>query len=835
MAVRSGDDRPRNGGVPARRAIARWAWRLFRREWRQQLLVLTLLTVAITAVIFGATAAYNMIPSGAAKFGTANVRLVFTAPDPASARADVAIVAKQVGAVDVIQHVDVAVPGSVDTVEVRAQDPHGPYGAGMLALRDGRYPTRGSEVALTHHVADLFHASVGRPVSIGGVARVVVGLVENPADLNDEFALVTGSPAAHDNVVAVLARYGPETDFAHPGADCTVCRKIGGVQIELRGAADQRSGAALVLGLSTVALLLVGLVATAGFVVVAQRRTRQLGMLASIGATGRHLRFVVLVNGAAVGVVAATVGAVVALAAWAGIGPALEGVAGHRIARFDVPWWVVVVGMLLAVATATAAAWWPARTTSHVPITDALSARPPIAKPARRSATAAVVLAALGFAGLAAGVDTRHNHVNQLLLLPGIVAIVAAVVLIGPLAIGALATAGARLPIAARLALRDLARHRARSASALAAIGVGLGIAVAIVVIAAGAQHSGAEGNLSKHQLLVSAAGDGFVPVSSAAQRRAQRTAVEHLTRSLDHPAVFSIEAAAASTTNQLEDGREVQPLAELLRPAGAHSFNGLGRLYIATPALLAHAGVRAAAIPANAEVLTSETGDLFVGAGNVFASGAANKSKVSTRRGDDLEIRITHVDTNGYTSVPRSFITPAAMRRLGLPSVQYGWLFEQTRPFTSAQLSGARDLAARVGLRIETRDAQHGLGTTRTIATIAGMLLALAILAMTVGLIRSEAGRDLRTLTAAGATSGTRRMLAAATAGALAFLGVVIGAVAAYLALVAGYLHDLDPLRHVPVVHLLVMVIGIPLVAAVAGWLAGGREPPLVARAVLD
>ena len=34
---------PRNGGVAARRAVIRWAWRMFRREWRQQILVVTLL------------------------------------------------------------------------------------------------------------------------------------------------------------------------------------------------------------------------------------------------------------------------------------------------------------------------------------------------------------------------------------------------------------------------------------------------------------------------------------------------------------------------------------------------------------------------------------------------------------------------------------------------------------------------------------------------------------------------------------------------------------------------------------------------------------------------
>ena len=35
---------PAQGGVPARRAVIRWAWRMFRREWRQQILVVALLS-----------------------------------------------------------------------------------------------------------------------------------------------------------------------------------------------------------------------------------------------------------------------------------------------------------------------------------------------------------------------------------------------------------------------------------------------------------------------------------------------------------------------------------------------------------------------------------------------------------------------------------------------------------------------------------------------------------------------------------------------------------------------------------------------------------------------
>ena len=41
--------RPGSSG-PARRAVLRWSARLFRREWRQMVLVLALMTVAVAGV-----------------------------------------------------------------------------------------------------------------------------------------------------------------------------------------------------------------------------------------------------------------------------------------------------------------------------------------------------------------------------------------------------------------------------------------------------------------------------------------------------------------------------------------------------------------------------------------------------------------------------------------------------------------------------------------------------------------------------------------------------------------------------------------------------------------
>jgi len=105
----------------------------------------------------------------------------------------------------------------------------------------------------------------------------------------------------------------------------------------------------------------------------------------------------------------------------------------------------------------------------------------------------------------------------------------------------------------------------------------------------------------------------------------------------------------------------------------------------------------------------------------------------------------------------------------------------------------------------------------------------------MTVGLIRSQAAGDLRTLTANGATSGIRRTLTAATAGGLALLGATIGTVGAYVTSAAARRSDLDALAPVPITRMLVIVFGVPVEAATAGWLFAGREPPSLARQPIE
>jgi putative ABC transport system permease protein len=127
-------------------------------------------------------------------------------------------------------------------------------------------------------------------------------------------------------------------------------------------------------------------------------------------------------------------------------------------------------------------------------------------------------------------------------------------------------------------------------------------------------------------------------------------------------------------------------------------------------------------------------------------------------------------------TSAPNTVITEHAMREFTFTASTAGWLIQAPGGLTTSQVSDARQTAAAAGLSIETVDNIPSFTQITDAATIFGMVLALGILAMSIGLVRGETASDLRTLTAAGASSAARRTLTAATAGALALTGAVIG-----------------------------------------------------------
>ncbi|MDT7574851.1 MAG: putative transport system permease protein, partial [Pseudonocardiales bacterium] len=229
------------------------------------------------------------------------------------------------------------------------------------------------------------------------------------------------------------------------------------------------------------------------------------------------------------------------------------------------------------------------------------------------------------------------------------------------------------------------------------------------------------------------------------------------------------------------------------------------------------------AGIATGSEILSSR-GDL---SGVRLASGFKGNFRTATVQKSAL--------LPNHTSAPNTLITPRAMRASGLTAEPVGWLVRSAHPITSAQIAEARRRAAAAGISIETRTGpDQTLQHLRDYSTVAGLLVALGVLAMAVGLIRSEIAGDLRTLTATGASGATRRTLNATSAGALALLGGILGTATAYLALIAWHWRHLAYLNQPPYLDLAALVLGLPLVAAAGAWLLG-RTPSLLGRRPLE
>ncbi len=839
-----------NGGTPARKAIVRWAWRLFRREWRKQTLVLLLLVAAIAATIVGLGAVTNAAQLKASPtFGTANTLVALPGSDR-DISGDVAALQARFGVVESIVHESAPIPGSVADLDVRAQDPSGPYGHAMLRLDGGRYPTGAGEVAFTSQAAKSLGVQLGGQWEFGDRSLRIVGIVENPLDLLDQFALLAPGQADNPQSVSLLLNASSRAfeSFRLPSH--------AGLNVSSRDAADQALIAGVVLVISTLGLVFIGLMAVAGFAVMAHRRQRALGMLGALGATDRQLRLVVLANGGAVGVTAAVVGGLVGLAAWFALAPTIQTIAHHRVDRYALPWWAICTALLLTFITAVAAAWWPARAVARMSPMTALSGRPPQPQPAHRFAAFGGVLLAGGVVLLA---FTDQQRVG--FIIGGTVATAVGLLFFAPLGIRLVSAGGRHSTIAVRLALRDLVRYQARSGAALGAITLAIGIAATIAINASASDTPNPVGNLASNQLVVHVSrglsGDP-VPALSETQAQTAVSGVNELAATLHastleldeaydaHSAPVSLNGDGGATTTTpgqagpvggQSSGYLTAVLAKITQKGRGVQMSNMQAMYVAIPAVLARYGIAATDIDSDADIISSRTDLAGLQIFHPYTPGPNATKAQRTQRGDEITTPVVQVMSKlpANSSGAVTLLTPHAMQTLGLTTLPAGWLLQTSHPLTKAQTDLATTTAARAGLYVETRHPASSLAPLRNGATGVGMLLALGVLAMTVGLIRSESAAEVRTLAATGASSTTRRTLTGATSAALAFLGAVMGTAGAYAALLAWYRSDLTPLGRVPVVDLIAILVGLPVLAYCGGWLLAGREPTRVSRQLLE
>ena len=293
----------------------------------------------------------------------------------------------------------------------------------------------------------------------------------------------------------------------------------------------------------------------------------------------------------------------------------------------------------------------------------------------------------------------------------GFVALIVAIILLAPFCLTVLARFGRRAPIAVRLALRDLARYRARSGSALAAISLGVLIAVLVCVLTA--QRYGnvldyAGPNLASNQLIVYTPngaqgsggpgnGPGDQPSGTASTlqamaagrarpsppRSARTTVVE-----LDQTERHAPHAAAGRSTGP---GRSTWPPRSCCRPSGSRPSEVNPNADILTHAARAVRPLQDAAHLRRAQRRQGRPGRRN-GHGPRPASFPCPKGQCLA---NPVIQEVSALPAG--TSAPNTVITEHAIHKLGLQHQRRpGWLIQTPHPPTAAQITNARLTAGR-------------------------------------------------------------------------------------------------------------------------------------------
>jgi putative ABC transport system permease protein len=715
-----------------------------------------------------------------------------------------------------IDSTTVLVNGTTERVAARSIDPTNPVTAPLVDLVSGRFPERSDEVALTSGA--VVGAAPGDGIVLNGVATTVVGIIENPTDLHDGFVLAPS-----------VAVFGSEIDtrFLIDADQETVDLAAAGTVFTSATGAIPRTALAMAVNvLSAFAMLEVGLLASAGFGVIARRQMRNFGLLAATGATPRQIRSVATQAGFLLGVAAASVGTAAGVAFARFAVPKLETAVGHRIA-FAVPWWSIAINMVVAVTVASLAARWPSRSLTTRPVSDLLNARRPREASVGWPAATGLVLAVLGAIALAFG----FAKLDLLAAVAGVLLAPIGLLLMAPLVVGLLSRATKRMPLAMRLAGRSVGRHNRRSAAVLAALALALAIPVAVAVVTSSIDaHRADRGpNLADNMAIAwqpgTYGGTTWIPADLDGDRL---TLVrERLAMELPRLTVVPIEAAI-----MVDGPREVRDFDDIgsqaavpLVVAGRKGSNDCVSCQLASYGEADDAGNEVTWIFEDTWIATPEL---------TAALGIDSPTGVAVARSDVYQPLGYGGPLDGATSVsatwpnnasvPPLLISEAAVEAGRFERATIGLLLVGAEPLDEATSDQIRTVVA-ADLAVELPKPPSSQSGVRAAAITIGVVVGLVISLAAVGLLIVEVGDDLSVLHTLGADPGTTRQLAAGIALIVAVGGAMLALTIGYVALVPLLaIGDLEFPFVVPWRTVLSLLVAFPAGAAASAWFGSRR-----------
>ncbi|AKU15337.1 ABC transporter permease [Luteipulveratus mongoliensis] len=757
---------------------------------------------------------------------------------------------------------------------------------GITALKSGRWPTGPNEVVVTPAGRRLGIPTSGTlTLSVNGVSeqvRVVgqatsprgqalVALPRSEAMVSTEYLLdrrtpVTWAEVQHLNAygLVVISRHM----VLHPGT--ATGPELAELQ-KMNGGGNNSLVTLVLTGLVVLTVLMAG----PAFTATAQRQRHALGQVGSNGGTAAMLRRYVLARAIVLGALSATLGVL--------IGAPLGILAVKIVQRWrpDSVWgpldlrWSYGLGLILVgVLTSLVSAMIPAVAASRISLIQVLRGQVSARRARAGWPVLGLVIAVVASIVLIASIKGGGSEIRA--AAAGF-ALFAGAVMCLPWLLSMLGHLAGRLPIATRLATRDVSRQRGRAASGVAAIMASVAVMTALAI--SGTSDDSQE---RRDYIPITPIGEGYASGPPSALREIQQIA--HVRApSVRTDVISDIGDDAAEREKSFAQSNEsastltiIAPQARLamaqVQPGctprqsvgngspscrGASSTGMTERSISVMPARVAdsYLGLSSeqirelddGAVLAVHDPRTSQPypAKMTFAIGRTAFDTVGDVTSFTVTR----QVQMPAIHVNATARTPNLalgwgvIMTPATAARLKVPTTASSLAVWAPGGVTSADEAAMADrLPDHSNLSIE-----HGY-TSETTKVIRIMLICLGLITLLVTLIstaltQAESKPDQATLSAIGASSRLRRRVAGAQAGVIALVGGLVGlvegtvpGVAATYPLTESHLSDsvgAGSVLKIPWLELAGVVVGVPLLAAVLATLAVRSRPPSLTRRI--
>lgn len=782
--------------IRALRALVRVEARGLRRDVGRTWLVVLLVAVPVAAMVGGgalfATIERTPDEARAQLLGAADLRIEDVA-DVESARALVPSAARI--AIVQLERAAARVPGRRVAARAYRADAAafevGGLAHGFLAVTEGRAPNARDEVAIAPVLARALDRAIGDAVEVDGVPCRVTGIVVEPEDLAMPVllrVLVEGEAAR--GAIALL-------EAADSDAVAGLLRAAGRrviVRSEIGARDDFESAAVLVLG--GFGVFVAGLVISAAFAVGVRRRQREIGLLASCGASVASLRAASTAATLALASVGAAIGIAVGLGSAHALAPFLDGWNQRVNGPVESSWAHVAAAAALGLAGAASASVLPTFGATRLPIRVALSGRRPVIEGTRAWTAVGVALVAVGF-GLVAWGTRLDDARAAIAILAGSILGVLGLGAASPWLLGGLAHVAAPLPLAWRLAARDAGRFRARNAPVVAAVLAGMSVSLTIAALIGSIEALVRSDTASMRTDQIVVDGPGAEDAARAIERDLGAVAIAPLAAARVRGDIVRV---------RLDDGARSTWLA----------FAAVDTL-LAFDASSGHAALAAGRVV------------MLVDRDEPIASGRDELTLVTETGAEIGTFPVARVAVDEVARGPVCFVGAELLDLIGAapgapPDERFvPWTVRTPAHVDADVVERARSIASTVPGSAVDAAVLRTRESSSIFLVVLGLCFATGIVVVLVATSLSsvESAADARVLRAVGAAPGVMRAHAAARAAYLALLGCVLavpaGLVPSY-GLVALSGADLE--FRVPWTAIAVVVCGLPAIASGCAWL---------------